>query len=121
MWRNLTLFVALPVIVLAHINVFMPHADGHKEAVRPEFVPYEYLRIRTKVKITLEQIIGLKKKLFKKSTFFLKFGQQIKSKQFNRFVSQRKVNFGQFTFLFFQYLTLTDFNNDSHFDMNSPI
>ena len=49
MWRNLTFFVAFPVIVLAHINVFMPHADGHKDAVRPDFVPYEYLRIRTKV------------------------------------------------------------------------
>ena len=49
MWRNLTFFVAFPVIVLAHVNVFMPHADGHKDAVRPDFVPYEYLRIRTKV------------------------------------------------------------------------
>jgi hypothetical protein len=33
MWRNFTLFVALPVIVLAHVNVFMPHTHGHKEAV----------------------------------------------------------------------------------------
>ena len=50
MWKNLTLFVALPVIVLAHINAFLPHADGHVEKHRPDFVPYEYLRIRTKVK-----------------------------------------------------------------------
>jgi hypothetical protein len=49
MWKNLTLFVALPVIVLAHINAFLPHADGHVEKHRPDFVAYEYLRIRTKV------------------------------------------------------------------------
>ena len=48
MWRNLTFFVAFPVIVLAHVTVFMPHVDGQKDAVRPDFVPYEYLRIRTK-------------------------------------------------------------------------
>jgi hypothetical protein len=51
MWRNLTVFVAFPVIVLAHINAFMPHADGHEEKTRPDFVAYEYLRIRTKVKL----------------------------------------------------------------------
>ena len=48
MWKNLTLFVAFPVIVLAHINAFLPHANGHEEKHRPDFVPYEYLRIRTK-------------------------------------------------------------------------
>ena len=48
MWRNLTLFVAFPVIILANINAFLPPADGHEVKVRPDFVPYEYLRIRTK-------------------------------------------------------------------------
>ncbi len=41
MWKNLTLFVA-------HINTFLPHDDGHVEKHRSDFVPYEYLRIRTK-------------------------------------------------------------------------
>ena len=53
MWRNLTIFVAFPVIVLAHINAFMPPADGHEVKHRPDFVAYEYLRFRTKVRLTL--------------------------------------------------------------------
>ena len=42
MWKNLTLFVAFPVIVLAHINAFLPHADGHVEKVRPDFQMFGY-------------------------------------------------------------------------------
>ena len=53
MWRNLTIFVAFPVIVLAHINAFMPPADGHEVKHRPDFVAYEYLRVRTKVRLSL--------------------------------------------------------------------
>ena len=49
MWRNLTIYVAFPVIILAHINAFLPHAAGHEVKHRPDFVAYEYLRIRTKV------------------------------------------------------------------------
>ena len=48
MWRNLTIYVAFPVIILAHINAFLPHAAGHEVKHRPDFVAYEYLRIRTK-------------------------------------------------------------------------
>ncbi len=46
MWKSLTLFVAIPIVVLASINEFMPKEGKHHE--RPEFVPYPYLRIRTK-------------------------------------------------------------------------
>ena len=49
MWRNLTIYVAFPVIILAHINAFLPHAAGHEVKHRPDFVAYEYIRIRTKV------------------------------------------------------------------------
>lgn len=45
-WRNLTIFVALPAIGLCMVNCYLDHTKGHHE--RPEFVPYEYLRIRNK-------------------------------------------------------------------------
>lgn len=50
-WKNLSLFVALPCVVLMSVNVglHMKHEmDSPPE--RPPFIPYEHLRIRTKVK-----------------------------------------------------------------------
>ena len=48
MWRNLTFFVAFPVIILGNVNAFFLGDDHHK---RPEFIPYEHLRIRSKVRV----------------------------------------------------------------------
>merc|ERR1711973_488354 len=44
MWKNIFFFVAAPVIVLGHVNAF----GMGEEHGRPEFVPYDHLRIRTK-------------------------------------------------------------------------
>ena len=47
LWKNMFFLGAIPVIILGHVNAFLltdPNAEH-----RPEFVPYEYLRIRTKV------------------------------------------------------------------------
>ena len=57
MWKKLTLYVAFPVIILAHFNAFLPAADGHEEKIRPDFVAYDYLRIRTKVKLTWDFVL----------------------------------------------------------------
>ncbi|XP_075219995.1 cytochrome c oxidase subunit 6A1, mitochondrial-like [Lycorma delicatula] len=46
LWRNLTFFVAFPGIALAMANAYISHTAHHEE--RPEFIPYEYMRIRTK-------------------------------------------------------------------------
>ncbi|KAI3381141.1 hypothetical protein SNEBB_009519 [Seison nebaliae] len=43
-WRNVSIFLALPLIIVAYINAF--YGKEHEE--RPPFVPYEHLRIRTK-------------------------------------------------------------------------
>merc|ERR1711976_400681 len=49
MWKKLSIFVALPVIVLANINAFAPAPEGPEDPhAPPPFVAYEYLRIRTK-------------------------------------------------------------------------
>jgi hypothetical protein len=47
LWKNMFFFGAIPVIVLGHVNAFFM-ADPNA-AHRPEFAPYDYLRIRTKV------------------------------------------------------------------------
>ncbi|KAL9703737.1 hypothetical protein quinque_007255 [Culex quinquefasciatus] len=45
-WKQLSLFVALPAVALAMANAISSvTAEEHE---RPEFVPYEHLRIRTK-------------------------------------------------------------------------
>ena len=49
MWRNCFLFVGIPVIVLGHVNAFGMSDGSEHEA--PPFVPYDHLRIRTKVRI----------------------------------------------------------------------
>lgn len=47
MWRNLTYFVAFPAIGLCMINTYLMHQE--EDHTPPEFIPYEHLRIRTKV------------------------------------------------------------------------
>ncbi|XP_075220001.1 target of rapamycin complex subunit LST8-like [Lycorma delicatula] len=46
LWRNLTFFVSFPGIALAMANTYISHTAHHEE--RPEFILYEYMRIRTK-------------------------------------------------------------------------
>ncbi|KAK0085188.1 hypothetical protein PV325_005601 [Microctonus aethiopoides] len=47
LWRNLTLFVALPTVALGMVNAYLLTQEEHKEK-RPEYIPFEYMRIRTK-------------------------------------------------------------------------
>merc|ERR1711962_1147390 len=45
LWKNVFFFGCIPVIILGHVNAFgMDDGSPH----RPEFVAYDYLRIRTK-------------------------------------------------------------------------
>merc|ERR1711973_173121 len=44
LWRNIFVAGAIPVIILGHVNAF----GMGEEHERPEFIPYEHLRIRTK-------------------------------------------------------------------------
>jgi len=44
MWKKAFYFAACPIIVLGHVNAF----GMQDHPVRPEFRPYEYMRIRTK-------------------------------------------------------------------------
>lgn len=47
MWKNLTYFVGLPAVVLCMGNAYLVHSE--EDHTPPEFVPYEHMRIRTKV------------------------------------------------------------------------
>lgn len=47
MWKYLSLFVCIPVVALTTYVNFGPNAVHHH---RPEFAPYEYMRIRTRVR-----------------------------------------------------------------------
>lgn len=46
-WKRLTFFVAFPACGLCLLNAYLGHKEDHAKP-RPEFIPYEYLRIRTK-------------------------------------------------------------------------
>ena len=48
-WRFISLFVALPTIVVLSIKTFNEHHAEEECKKRPPYVPYEYLNIRTKV------------------------------------------------------------------------
>lgn len=47
LWRRLTFFVGFPAIALGMLNAYLGHVE-HASEPRPEFVPYEHLRIRRK-------------------------------------------------------------------------
>lgn len=49
LWKKVTFYVALPGTLLASIYCINGHLEHEKHSHRPEFVPYEHLRIRTKV------------------------------------------------------------------------
>ncbi|KAJ3644667.1 hypothetical protein Zmor_022378 [Zophobas morio] len=45
-WKNISLFLALPAIGLCAVNCYLAHVnEGHE---RPPFVKYDYLRLRSK-------------------------------------------------------------------------
>lgn len=48
LWRRIFYFVCCPAIVLSMINTFLAEKEHWEHYKRPEFKPYEYLRIRTK-------------------------------------------------------------------------
>jgi len=50
-WRSITFFVAIPAILAGHFAAFRPYfapLPGEDPHARPDFVKYEYLRIRSK-------------------------------------------------------------------------
>ena len=48
LWRKLSYFLAFPSMVIMSVSVYL-HETQHASHERPEFVPYDHLRIRTKV------------------------------------------------------------------------
>lgn len=48
LWKKLTYWIALPSYLLANIYCICGHLEHKKHEKRPEFVPYSYMRIRTK-------------------------------------------------------------------------
>ncbi|KAJ4439211.1 cytochrome c oxidase subunit 6A, mitochondrial [Periplaneta americana] len=46
LWKNLSLFVALPGVGVCMVNAYLKHQEEHHDP--PEFVPYEHLRVRNK-------------------------------------------------------------------------
>ncbi|KAJ0176525.1 hypothetical protein K1T71_007704 [Dendrolimus kikuchii] len=46
MWKKMSFFVAFPAIGLGMLNAYLAHQEEHHE--RPPFVPYDYMRVRTK-------------------------------------------------------------------------
>ena len=49
MWKRISLFVALPGVGICWVNAQIKEKEEHEHYVRPEFVPYEHLRIMNKV------------------------------------------------------------------------
>ncbi|KDR23661.1 cytochrome c oxidase subunit 6A, mitochondrial [Zootermopsis nevadensis] len=47
LWKNLSFFVALPAVGLCMVHAYLKHQEEHHHE-RPEFIPYEHLRIRNK-------------------------------------------------------------------------
>ncbi|XP_073983456.1 cytochrome c oxidase subunit 6A, mitochondrial-like [Rhodnius prolixus] len=45
-WRNLSFFVGLPAVGLCMLNAYLGMQQEHTH--RPDFVKYDYLRVRTK-------------------------------------------------------------------------
>lgn len=56
LWKTLTYWVALPGCLMATIFCVNGHLEHSKHEKRPEFIPYSYMRIRTKVCVTLKLI-----------------------------------------------------------------
>lgn len=48
LWKKLSFFVAFPAVGLGMLNAYLAHQE-HAHEEPPEFVPYEFMRVRTKV------------------------------------------------------------------------
>ncbi|KAI5635218.1 cytochrome c oxidase subunit VIa domain-containing protein [Phthorimaea operculella] len=46
LWKKLTFIVAFPAVGLGMLNAYLAHVNEHHDP--PPFVPYEYMRMRTK-------------------------------------------------------------------------
>jgi len=47
-WKLLSWFVAVPGVAACWVNAQLKEKEEHEHHVRPEFVPYTHLRLRTK-------------------------------------------------------------------------
>ena len=56
-WKQGFYFAAIPIIILGHVNAF-GMSDG-SEHEPPPFVPYDHLRLRSKVTLTTQLEIFL--------------------------------------------------------------
>ncbi|KAF7996018.1 hypothetical protein HCN44_009056 [Aphidius gifuensis] len=48
LWQNMLFFVALPATGLALVNAYLKTKEEERTIKRPEFKPYDHMRIRTK-------------------------------------------------------------------------
>lgn len=69
LWKRLSFFVAFPAVGLGMLNAYLAHQE-HAHEAQPEFVPYEFLRVRTKVKYKLFTVTAMKF-IFTKRSFLL--------------------------------------------------
>ncbi|XP_047991578.1 cytochrome c oxidase subunit 6A, mitochondrial [Leguminivora glycinivorella] len=46
LWKKMSFFVGFPAVGLGMLNAYLAHQEEHHDP--PPFVPYEYLRVRTK-------------------------------------------------------------------------
>ena len=57
-WRNLFLFIGVPSIALVAVNTYYleKEHEKHLEEHAPEQIPYEHMRIRTKVQSSQQHV-----------------------------------------------------------------
>lgn len=58
LWKKLSFFVAFPAVGLGMLNAYLAHQE-HAHAEQPEFIPYEFLRVRTKVNNKLTTVAAI--------------------------------------------------------------
>lgn len=88
MWKNLTLFVALPAVALGMVNAYLLTQEEEKTVKRPPFIKYDYMYIRNKVKNYLIE----------------KFFVSSKEVQFCYLFLRKKKTFSLFTHAIYQIL-----------------